>query len=254
MTRTKLNFEAKMGAAVWYLRMVADEPCFHLVDRASGRRLKIQKLTLHIDFMRAELYPEDTGLRARGLGTVEFGAGGPQIVDRRVRADGEALFGFVFDMASPYITDEVPQRLRSHVVGSTLHTAMQTLRGAYDAYLNYIDEYAPKIGGVPVARDVAYIVPVFDVIGWEKLPLPSSRSNTSEEVNYMPRLQLVGVVNHIDAPLTAEARQRFNGSAREVAIPIQDSPTRGGLPDETGGRRAKGPDRIPSRAYRPRLG
>ena len=257
MQRQKLKFDQQPAVAgTTYLRIVADEPCFHLIDSQTRQRARIANPTLHIDFMRAELYPDDVGHGARGLGYVDFGPGGPQIVSRRLRTDHSADdasyagYGFVFDVASPYAQVNLPRGLRNHPVGSTLRTAVDAFSRAYDEYDRYISG-VPSLGGVPVPRGVGYCVPVFDVIGWRKV------GGTEEDTNMAPILELVGTVTHIEQPLSPEARERFAKElGRDVPEPVpQESPTRGGLADETGGRAApKGnTDPIPNRNYRPRL-
>lgn len=249
--RKKLNFQDYEVGGTVYLRMLGDEPNFLLLHSTSKQTLKVQQLRLHIDFMHAELYPNEVGSQARGLGVVEFGSGGPRLVDRSPHLMDTSSYGFVFDMASPYPLSGLTG-LKPHPVGSTLTPVRRAIAQAYDLYTAAI-EGDPVLGGVPMPRDPSYRVPVFEVSEWRRGRNQVGVFGQSGNATYQPIFKLVGFVSHIGEPLSDEEAERWLEQEREVGEPVYGTdPAYGGLSDETGGTVGIGKDPIPPRRYRAR--
>ena len=249
--RQKLNFQDYEVGGTVYLRLLADEPNFLLLHSTSRQTLRVEQLRLHIDFMHAELYPNEIGPLARGLGVVEFGNGGPRIVDRSTHLMDTSGYGFVFDMASPYPLNGL-SGLKPQAVGSTLTPVRRAIAQAYELYTMAI-ENEPNLGGVPMPRDPSYRVPVFEVLEWRRGKNQAGVFGQPGNATYQPIFTLVGFVSHIAQQLSDEEADRWIGQEREVGEPVYGTdPAYGGLSDESGGTVGIGKDPIPPRRYRQR--
>jgi hypothetical protein len=227
--RQELDFSFRNQGGAIYLRFVNDKPGFMMLHNLSNRRVLVSEITLHIDFMRAELYPQDIGHDARGLGLVGFGGGyGPHIISRRVTQDRQESYGFVFDIASPYPMPELepPLVVRSHVLGSTMRNARIAFGEAYQQYLQWVKRDT-TFGGVPAPHEPSYQVPVYDVVDWRNRTDDKDGFGKFAGTTYLPTFKLVGMVRHIDTPLTQAARAKF--AAEQKGLPERHLD---GVPDE----------------------
>lgn len=247
--RQRLKFEDFEAGGTVFLRMVADEPNFVLIHSTSKQTLKVERLWLHIDFMHAEIYPNDLGATGRGLGVVEFGGGGPRIIDRNPNHMDTSGYGFVFDMASPYPIRGL-SGLKPHPVGSTLTPVRRSIAQAYELYLEAVQEEA-QLGGVMMPGDPGYKVPVFDVAEWKRGQNGKSVFGGQGSATYQPVFKLLGFVDHIATPLTSHGI--LGRQPRQLAEPVlATDPAYGGLPDETGGIAGTAGDPIPPRRFKSR--